>query len=51
VGGVIPGLGDLGSIRKQAELATGKQASKQHSSMASTIRSCLQVPVLLEFLS
>jgi hypothetical protein len=33
VGGAIPGLVILGSIRKQAE--QGKQASKEHPSMAS----------------
>ena len=35
VGGTIPGLVVLGSIREQAEQAMGKQASKEHLSMAS----------------
>jgi hypothetical protein len=35
VGGAISGLVVLGSIRKQAEQASGKQASKEHPSMAS----------------
>ena len=35
MGGAIPGLLVLGSIREQAEQARGKQASKKHLSMAS----------------
>jgi len=35
VGGAIPEVAVLGSIRKQAEQARGKQASKQHSPMPS----------------
>jgi hypothetical protein len=35
IGGAIPGLIVLGSIRKQAKQGRRKQASKQHSSMAS----------------
>jgi hypothetical protein len=35
VGGTISGLVVLGSITEQAEQASGKQASKEHSSMAS----------------
>ena len=47
VGGVIPGLVVLGSIKKQTE-----HASKQHSSMASVcISFCLLDPALLTFLS
>ena len=36
-GGAIPGLGVLGSIRKQAEKNQEKQSRKQHSSMASVL--------------
>ena len=46
VGGAIPGLVILGSIRKLAE-----QASKHRLPMVSAISSCLQVPALFEFLS
>ena len=35
VGGAIPGLVFLGSMRKQAEQASEKEASKKHPSMAS----------------
>ena len=35
VGGAIPGLVILGSIRKQAEQSHWKQTSKQHPFMAS----------------
>jgi hypothetical protein len=35
VGGAISGLVVLGSIREQVEQAIGKQASKEHPSMAS----------------
>jgi hypothetical protein len=35
VGGTISGLVVLDSIREQAELSQGKQASKEHTSMAS----------------
>jgi hypothetical protein len=35
VGGTISELVVLGSIRKQAEQASGRQASKEHPSMAS----------------
>ena len=35
VGGTISGLVVLGSIREQAEQARGRQASKEHPSMAS----------------
>ena len=48
VGCAIPGLVVLGSIRKQAEQARGKQASKEHPSMA---LHQLLLPDLLEFQS
>ena len=35
VGGAIPGLVVLGSVRRQAQPSQGKQASKQLLSMAS----------------
>lgn len=44
MGGAVPGLMALSSIRKQNE-----QTSKQLSSMAS-VSSCLQLPSLFEFL-
>jgi hypothetical protein len=53
MGGAIPGLVVLGSIRKQAEQARGSKPVSSTPSMASalSLSSCLQVPVLCEFLS
>jgi hypothetical protein len=50
LGGAIPGLVVLGSVRKQAEQAMGSKpvSSTLHGLC---ISSCLQVPVLYEFLS
>jgi hypothetical protein len=46
VGGAIPGLVALGSVRKQTE-----QANISSTLHGLCISSCLQVPALLEFLS
>ena len=37
LGGAIPSLVVLGSIKKQAKQATGEQPSKQHCSIASEL--------------
>jgi hypothetical protein len=50
VGGVIPGLVVLGSIRTQAEQARRSKPGS-HTLHGLCISSCFQVPALLEFLS
>lgn len=49
VGGAIPELVVLDFIRKQAEQARGKQASKQHSSIASASASISVILLCLSF--
>lgn len=45
MGGAVPGLVFLCSIRKHTERASyGEQTSQQHPSMASKTSSCFQVP-------
>ena len=48
--GAIPRLMVLGSRSKQAEQAMGKQASKQHPSMASAAAPASRFLLLFEFL-
>lgn len=51
VGGDIPGLVVLGSVRRQAETKPQEEASKQHPKHGLCINSCLQHSALLKFWS